>query len=87
MPCPITGRHSCRELPELYHSIQEEISGRYPESADGIAAPGSKSKYLQMGSWIGGDRDGNPNVNADTMLHALERQSHLVMEYYLEEIH
>ncbi len=76
-----------RELPELYHSIQEEISERYPESADGIAAPGSESKYLQMGSWIGGDRDGNPNVNADTMLHALERQSHLVMEFYLEEIH
>lgn len=76
-----------RELPELYHSIQEEIGERYPESADGIPAPGSESKYLQMGSWIGGDRDGNPNVNADTMLHALERQSHLIMEFYLEEIH
>ena len=38
-------------------------------------------------SWIGGDRDGKPNVNADTMLHALERQSHLIMEFYLEEIH
>lgn len=76
-----------RELPELYNAIQEEIGERYPESVDGIAAPGSESKYLQMGSWIGGDRDGNPNVNADTMLHALERQSHLVMEFYLEEIH
>lgn len=76
-----------RELPELYHAIQEEISERYPESADGIPAPGSESRYLQMGSWIGGDRDGNPNVDADTMLHALERQSHLIMEYYLEEIH
>ncbi len=76
-----------RELPELYHSIQEEIGERYPENTDGVPAPGSASKYLQMGSWIGGDRDGNPNVNADTMLHALERQSHLIMEFYLEEIH
>ena len=40
-----------------------------------------------MGSWIGGDRDGNPNVNADTMLQALERQSHIIMDFYLHEVH
>ncbi|MBS7327627.1 MAG: phosphoenolpyruvate carboxylase [Oxalobacter sp.] len=76
-----------RELPALYHAIQEELEGRYPENSDGIASPGSEARYLQMGSWIGGDRDGNPNVNADTMLQALERQSHIIMDFYLHEVH
>lgn len=76
-----------RELPALYHAIQEELEERYPENSDGIASPCSEARYLQMGSWIGGDRDGNPNVNADTMLQALERQSHIIMDFYLHEVH
>lgn len=75
------------ELPALYLSIAEEISDRYPDSEDGIPAPDGTNSYLQMGSWIGGDRDGNPNVNAHTMRLALERQSLLIMDFYLEEIH
>ncbi|MGN0918562.1 MAG: phosphoenolpyruvate carboxylase, partial [Oxalobacter sp.] len=76
-----------RELPALYQTIQEELEERYPEKSDGITSPGSEARYLQMGSWIGGDRDGNPNVNADTMLQALERQSHIIMDFYLHEVH
>ena len=41
---------------------------------------------ISMGSWIGGDRDGNPNVNAITMEQALRLQSKTLFEYYLEEI-
>lgn len=40
-----------------------------------------------MGSWIGGDRDGNPNVNAGTMQHALQRHSTTILELYLDEVH
>jgi phosphoenolpyruvate carboxylase len=40
-----------------------------------------------MGSWIGGDRDGNPNVNAGTMQHALVRQATTILDFYLEEVH
>lgn len=76
-----------RELPALYRSIQEEIEERYPEKEDGVASPDSDARYLQMGCWIGGDRDGNPNVNADTILQALERQSHVIMDFYLQEVH
>lgn len=43
--------------------------------------------FVRMGSWIGGDRDGNPNVNADTLEQALVRQCVHVLRYYLDEVH
>ncbi|MFC0252591.1 phosphoenolpyruvate carboxylase [Massilia consociata] len=80
-----------REVPGLYDDIEAEIAARYQgegedEQAGGSAGLGN-AQYLQMGSWIGGDRDGNPNVNADTMRHALVRQSTTILEFYLDEVH
>jgi len=72
-----------REVPALYDDIEEEIAARY----DTDPKPLDDAQFLQMGSWIGGDRDGNPNVNADTMRHALTRQSTTVLDFYLEEVH
>jgi phosphoenolpyruvate carboxylase len=43
--------------------------------------------FLKPGSWIGGDRDGNPNVTADTLKAALEGQARVVLQYYLDELH
>ncbi|TVV77212.1 phosphoenolpyruvate carboxylase [Sphingomonas solaris] len=43
--------------------------------------------FLRLGNWIGGDRDGNPNVNADTLRYALRRQSEVLIGHYLELIH
>jgi phosphoenolpyruvate carboxylase len=40
-----------------------------------------------MGQWIGGDRDGNPNVTADTLAYALKRQAEMVLRHYLAEVH
>ena len=40
-----------------------------------------------MGSWIGGDRDGNPFVTADVMRGTLQMQSSRVLRFYLEELH
>ena len=40
-----------------------------------------------MGSWIGGDRDGNPFVTADVMRGTLRLQSSRVMQFYLDELH
>jgi phosphoenolpyruvate carboxylase len=40
-----------------------------------------------MGQWIGGDRDGNPNVNAQTLSHALRRQADMALRHYLTEVH
>jgi phosphoenolpyruvate carboxylase len=78
------------ELPALYDDIEAEIAAQFPtrsRRAAGGAAGEAPAPYLQMGSWIGGDRDGNPNVNAATMRHALTRQSTTIFDFYLEEAH
>jgi phosphoenolpyruvate carboxylase len=41
--------------------------------------------FLRVGSWIGGDRDGNPFVTHKVMLDAAERHSATALEYYLAE--
>ncbi len=73
------------ELPGLYDDIENEIATRFPQR------PATFDKdlppFIQMGSWIGGDRDGNPNVDADTMQHALVRQSTAIFDFYLDEVH
>ncbi|MFM9437865.1 phosphoenolpyruvate carboxylase [Janthinobacterium sp. CG_23.3] len=78
-----------RELPGLYDDIEADIAEQYPAAhAHGAADPARiDAPYVQMGSWIGGDRDGNPNVNAGTMRHALARHATTILDFYLDEVH
>ena len=76
-----------RELPALYDDIESEIATQFPTRARQTAGSTSLSSYVQMGSWIGGDRDGNPNVNAGTMQYALQQQSTTILDFYLDEVH
>ena len=64
-----------REIPRLYRELERALPGH-------AIAP-----FLRMGHWIGGDRDGNPNVSADTLRHALARQSEVALRFYLTEVH
>jgi phosphoenolpyruvate carboxylase len=43
--------------------------------------------FLRLGSWIGGDRDGNPNVNAESLRLALGRASQAALDSYLDQLH
>ena len=49
--------------------------------------PHRPKSFLRLGSWIGGDRDGNPNVTAESLRLALGRASQAVIESYLDQIH
>ena len=45
------------------------------------------TSFLKVGNWIGGDRDGNPNVNAETLNSALNRGAGIALGHYLGELH
>ena len=64
-----------RQIPKLYRELEDQLTGH--------AVP----PFLRMGQWIGGDRDGNPNVNGETLRMALARQSEVALRFYLTEAH
>jgi phosphoenolpyruvate carboxylase len=74
-----------------YHAtFLEEIPALYADVEAALAEHGLPARlpaFLQMGSWIGGDRDGNPNVTAATLEHAITRQATVIFEHYLAQIH
>lgn len=45
------------------------------------------TSFLQVGTWIGGDRDGNPYVTAETLDYAHGRAAEVVLIHYLDEVH
>ena len=74
-------------IPAIYEHLDRLIAP-HDQDADPFAPPTLPvATFLHMGSWIGGDRDGNPNVNADTLSYAATRQSATVLDYYLAETH
>ena len=71
-----------RELPRLYGAIEDELAKEDPSSAGKRIA-----SFLRVGSWIGGDRDGNPFVTAPVLGEAMRLQSARALAHYLEELH
>jgi phosphoenolpyruvate carboxylase len=69
------------EVPRLHSALEDRLNQE--EGGE----PGELASFLTMGSWIGGDRDGNPFVTADVMHGTLRLQSSRVMRFYLEELH
>jgi phosphoenolpyruvate carboxylase len=69
------------ELPRLYAELEDLLRERFA-----LAAPPRLAPFLSVGSWIGGDRDGNPNVTGEVLGLALRRQCRLALEHYLAEV-
>ena len=70
------------ELPKLYADLEEALRVRFNLEGEPWLPP-----FLTVGTWVGGDRDGNPNVGAETLEAALGQQSRLIFGHYLEEAH
>ncbi len=71
-------------IPRIYQDLSSRLRRPGRTLFDINTAP--LPPFLQMGSWIGGDRDGNPNVDASTLEQALLRQSTRALQHYLVEI-
>ncbi|MFN8420134.1 MAG: phosphoenolpyruvate carboxylase [Anaerolineae bacterium] len=66
---------------DFYAELQETLTKYYPE-ADWSELP----TPIRYASWIGGDRDGNPNVTSDVTWQTLETQRNLARKVYIDEI-
>ncbi len=71
-----------RELPHLYGAIEDEL-----DALGGKRRAKPIPSFLRIGSWIGGDRDGNPYVTADVLNEAVRQQSARALAYYLDQLH
>ncbi|WP_297476126.1 phosphoenolpyruvate carboxylase [Ferrovum sp.] len=72
-------------VPQTYRYLEKAIDRIYgPDLAAGqrIHVP----SMLRFGSWIGGDRDGNPFVTPDTTVLALRLQKHEILKEYLRQV-
>jgi phosphoenolpyruvate carboxylase len=62
-----------RLLPRLHADLQEALNRHYP----GVRAP---NRWLSFGSWIGGDRDGNPGVTAEVTAKVLRMNRRMAIK-------
>jgi phosphoenolpyruvate carboxylase len=68
-------------------SFLPELPRLYAHWLEVLGEPKDLTSFLRVGSWVGGDRDGNPFVTADVMRQAVRRQSQAALRRYLEAIH
>jgi phosphoenolpyruvate carboxylase len=69
-----------RELPRLHCALEDRLQAEAPDGSE-------LASFLRIGSWIGGDRDGNPFVTADVLSDTLRMQSTRILRFYLDELH
>jgi len=70
-----------RAIPPFYEDIRDAIDRIYGEESEHLQIP----NLVKFGSWVGGDMDGNPNVNAKTIRDTLARQRSLILDLYYKE--
>lgn len=70
-----------RVLPALHEQVEEAFRGQWGE-----AAPPDDTALVRVGSWVGGDMDGNPYVDADTVRATLDRHRELALNNYRDEV-
>jgi phosphoenolpyruvate carboxylase len=82
-----TGLYYFREslfeaVPRMYRNLERALSRVYGKAGTAVAVP----SFLRFGSWIGGDRDGNPNVSAEVTEQALLLHVREILSAYIERV-
>ena len=70
-----------RAMPPFYEDIESAVERIYGEESQQIQVP----CIVHFASWVGGDMDGNPNVNAKTIRESMARQRSLILDRYYRE--
>src|SRR5512139_1599954 len=67
-------------IPLLYEDLQDALATYYPD----VKPPAA---WLRLGSWVGGDRDGNPNVTHVVTAETLRLHRGLAVEKFRSTLH
>ena len=81
------GLYYCREsiipaIPQVYRNLERAIKRHVDSNWSGKELPA----MMRFGSWIGGDRDGNPNVTPQVTLRSARMMSSVILEQYINRI-
>ena len=72
----VFGRTFLPQLPAFKRAVSRVL---------GVAGP--LPDFMKVGSWVGGDRDGNPFVGAASLDYAVRSQAETVIDHYIEQVH
>lgn len=67
-----------KAVPQVYRNMERSVARIYADSDEAIKVP----SFIRFGSWIGGDRDGNPFVKPQTTVMALCLQAREILHEY-----
>ncbi len=67
-------------VPRVYRSLEHSLTRTFGYGPKRVAP------LLRFGSWIGGDRDGNPNVTPDVTFEAVRLHQETILQHYLKQV-
>jgi phosphoenolpyruvate carboxylase len=67
-------------IPDIYYSLEQALARAYPGHSFRV------STFLRFGSWIGGDRDGNPNVTAAVTAETFPLHREVIQHYFGQRV-
>ncbi len=73
-------------LPQVHIDLGQILARRYPSLSDAPEGGRVVPCFLRFRSWVGGDRDGNPNVTADVTRDALRYYRDLAVRKYIQSV-